>query len=48
MSLTLETIRNSPEYSEDSLITRAYEAELYRNYDRPGYWLEELADEVPA
>ena len=48
VSLTQETIRNSPEYSEDKLITRAYEAELYRHYDRPGYWLEELAEAVPA
>jgi len=41
VNLSREAIKRSPEYSEDSLLTREYEAGLYRHYDRPGYWVDE-------
>ncbi|MCJ7628808.1 MAG: PRC-barrel domain-containing protein, partial [Longimicrobiales bacterium] len=41
VSLSRETIKQSPEYTEESLVTRDYEAQLHRHYDREGYWVEE-------
>jgi hypothetical protein len=41
VNLTCETIRQSPEYKEESLLTRDYETELHRHYDRQGYWIDE-------
>jgi len=41
VNLSRETIKQAPEYSEDALLTRDYEAGLYRHYDRPGYWVDE-------
>jgi uncharacterized protein YrrD len=38
INLSRETIRQSPEYTEDSLITRDYENGLHRHYNRQGYW----------
>ena len=35
-----ETIKLSPEYTEESLLTRDYEVGLHRHYDRKGYWLD--------
>jgi uncharacterized protein YrrD len=43
VSLSRETIRQSPEYTEDSLLTRDYEIQLHRHYDRLGYWVDESA-----
>ena len=40
--LSRDTIKESPEYTEESLITREYEIGLHRHYDRPGYWIDEL------
>jgi hypothetical protein len=37
INLTCEAIKQSPEYTEDSL-TREYEAALHRHYDRQEYW----------
>jgi uncharacterized protein YrrD len=36
--LTREAIKQSPEYTEDSLLTRAYEIGLHQHYGRPEYW----------
>ncbi len=44
INLSRDTIKQSPEYSEASLVTRDYESGLYRHYKRQGYWLDELAD----
>jgi len=38
VNLTRETIKLSPEYTEEARLTRAYEDELHRHYDREGYW----------
>jgi uncharacterized protein YrrD len=43
VNLTREAIRQSPEYTEESLLTRDYEAGLHRHYDRQGYWIEDPA-----
>jgi PRC-barrel domain len=43
IDLSSEVIERSPEYRPESL-NRDYEADLYRHYDRRGYW----ADEVPT
>lgn len=40
VNLARKTIKESPEYSEESLVTRDYEASLHRHYSRKGYWDE--------
>ncbi len=51
INLSREAIRQSPEYTEASLLTRDYETRLHRHYDRRGYWVDEPAsgecDEQP-
>ena len=42
IKLTREAIKQSPEFTEESLITRDYEAGLYRHYNLRSYWVEEL------
>jgi hypothetical protein len=42
VNLSREVIKRSPEYTEESLLTRDYETELHRHYDRQGYWVAEL------
>jgi len=42
-----ESIKQSPEYTEVSLITRDYEAGLYDHYHRKGYWADELVNNRP-
>ena len=41
VNLSRETIKKSPEYTDDSLLTRDYETGLHRHYGRPGYWVAE-------
>ncbi|OYW73924.1 MAG: photosystem reaction center subunit H [Verrucomicrobia bacterium 12-59-8] len=41
VKLSREAIKASPEYSEESLITRDYESGLFRHYERDGYWSHE-------
>jgi len=43
VNLLCETIKQSPEYTEESLITRDYEIGLHRHYNREGYWVDEPA-----
>jgi hypothetical protein len=40
VDLLRETVKQSPEYSEESLLTRSYETGLHRHYHRKGYWDE--------
>jgi hypothetical protein len=42
-NLARETIKQSPLYTEESLVTRDYETGLHLHYDRKGYWVEEMA-----
>ena len=44
VNLSRETIKQSPAYTEESLLTRDYETGLHRHYNRKGYWDTELAD----
>ena len=44
VNLSREAIKQSPEYTDESLPTRDYEAELYLHYNRLGYWINEPAD----
>lgn len=39
VNLSSENIKNSPEYIEESHLTRDYEAKLYQHYNRQRYWL---------
>jgi len=41
VNLLRESIKQSPEYTEESLITRDYETGLHRHYNREGYWATE-------
>jgi len=43
IGLTRETIKDSPEYTDESLLTRDYETGLHGYYNREGYWVEELS-----
>jgi hypothetical protein len=40
--LSREAIKRSPEYTEEFLLTRDYEMELHRHYNRKGYRVDEL------
>ena len=44
VNLPLEAIKQSPEYDEESLLTRDYENMLHDHYNRQGYWVNEPAD----
>ncbi len=48
VNLPRETIRQSPEYMEESLLTRDYETRLYQHYRRQGYWVEEPSAHYPG
>ncbi len=39
VNLPRETIKQSPEYTEESLPSRDYEARLHGHYNRRGYWI---------
>jgi len=41
VNLSRDTIKQSPEYTEESLLTRDYEDRLHRHYNRQGYWVDE-------
>ena len=43
VNLLRESVKLSPEYSEESLLTRDYETELHQHYNRQGYWIDESA-----
>jgi hypothetical protein len=43
VDLSREAIKQSPEYTEESLLTRDYEIRLHQHYHRQGYWVDELA-----
>ena len=38
LNLSREAIKQSPKYTEESLITRDYETDLHLHYDRPSFW----------
>ncbi|MGD1088422.1 MAG: PRC-barrel domain-containing protein [Verrucomicrobiota bacterium] len=42
VNLSRETIKESLEFTGESLLTRDYEIELHQHYQRRGYWIDEL------
>jgi uncharacterized protein YrrD len=44
VNLSREAIKQSPEYTEECLLTRDYEIGLHAHYNRKGYWVDELVD----
>jgi hypothetical protein len=45
VNLLRETIKQSPEYTDETILTRDYETGLHRHYNRQGYWVNESAAE---
>jgi len=43
IGLTREAIKAAPEFTDESLLTRDYETGLHGNYNREGYWVDELS-----
>ena len=43
VNLSRQTIKDSPDYTDESLLTRDYEINLHGHYKRKGYWIDELA-----
>jgi uncharacterized protein YrrD len=41
VNLSRDSIKQSPEYSEENLLTRDYESQLHRHYNRNVYWKED-------
>ncbi len=41
VNLSQDVIKRSPEYTEESLLNKEYEAELHRHYNRHDYWTDE-------
>lgn len=44
VNLSRESIMQSPEYSEENLLTRDYETQLHRYYNRDVYWKQDPAE----
>lgn len=44
VNLQREEIKQSPEYTDESQLTREYENELHQHYNRQGYWVDKPAD----
>jgi hypothetical protein len=40
VNLSSDSIKQSPEYTEESLLTRDYETALHQHYNRRGYWFD--------
>jgi len=48
VNLPRAAIKEAPEYTEESLLSRDYEAGLHRHYSRRGYWIDEPAATAQA
>jgi len=44
IDLTRQAIKLSPEFTDQSLVDRDYESNLYGHYNRKGYWVDELVN----
>ena len=44
LNLSREAIKQAPEFTEESLLTRDYETGLHHHYHRKGYWLPQLVE----
>jgi hypothetical protein len=47
VGLSREAIKNSPEYIQETSITREYERNLHDHYGHPGYWTGEAESSLP-
>lgn len=48
INLSCEDIKKSPEYTEETLLTRDYESGLHRHYNCQGYWVDApLPETIP-
>lgn len=45
VNLSRDTIKQAPEYYEDYVISREFEDQLYRHYNREGYWTRSTMQE---
>ncbi|MFA6243716.1 MAG: PRC-barrel domain-containing protein [Candidatus Hydrogenedentales bacterium] len=43
VNLNRETIKQAPEFTEETVLNRDYENGLHGHYSRAGYWLDEVA-----
>jgi sporulation protein YlmC with PRC-barrel domain len=43
-----DVVRHSPEYTDESVIVRAYENGHHSHYNRPGYWVDEASSKEHA
>ncbi len=43
LNLSRETIRQSPAYDDNALLTREYETKIHGYFNRQGYWIDEVA-----
>jgi hypothetical protein len=41
VNLPREAIKQALEYTDEALLTRDYETNLHRHYNRQGYWIDE-------
>lgn len=48
VNLPRKTIKQALEYTEESLLTRDYEINLHRHYNRQGYWMDSPATQKSA
>jgi hypothetical protein len=48
VNLSREAIKQSPEFTDESLLTRDYEIALHGHYQRQGYWRDEATIEPIA
>jgi uncharacterized protein YrrD len=46
INLSMEDIKNAPEYSEEALLTRDYETQLHLHYKHNIYWSDRLGDRL--
>ena len=46
VNLQREAIKKSPEYTEESLMTRDFESRLHEHYNHRGYWVDEPTAKV--
>ena len=44
VDLSRDSIKQSPEYTGETLLTRDYEVGLHQHYNRKGHWFDQLVD----
>jgi hypothetical protein len=47
VNLSRDAVKQAPEYTEETALTREYETALHRHYGRHGYWADEPAPVTP-